>query len=103
MIRRGVCDAVIAGGSEAVVTQIGIGGFNAMKALSTRNDEPEKASRPWDKDRDGFVMGEGCRGAGDREPVPRPRSRCEDTRRDLRGMGRPQMRFILPNQKAKGR
>ncbi len=59
-IRRGVCDVVIAGGSEATITPLGIGGFNAMKALSTRNDDPERASRPWDEDRDGFVMGEGA-------------------------------------------
>jgi len=50
---------MIAGGTESVITPMGIGGFNAMKALSTRNDEPEKASRPFDADRDGFVMGEG--------------------------------------------
>ncbi len=59
-IRRGACDAVVTGGAEATITPLGIGGFNAMKALSTRNDEPEKASRPWDKERDGFVMGEGA-------------------------------------------
>ena len=59
-IRRGVCDAVITGGSEATITKLGIGGFNAMKALSRRNDAPEKASRPWDEARDGFVMGEGA-------------------------------------------
>lgn len=59
-IRRGTCDAVVTGGAEATITPLGIGGFNAMKALSTRNDEPTKASRPWDKDRDGFVMGEGA-------------------------------------------
>ncbi len=58
-LRRGVCDAVITGGTEATITELGVGGFNAMKALSTRNAEPEKASRPWDEDRDGFVMGEG--------------------------------------------
>jgi len=58
-IRRGVCDAVISGGSEATITPMGLGGFCAMKALSSRNDDPEKASRPFDKDRDGFVMGEG--------------------------------------------
>ena len=51
---------MIAGGSEAAITPMGVGGFAAMRALSTRNDEPEKASRPWDKDRDGFVMGEGA-------------------------------------------
>jgi 3-oxoacyl-[acyl-carrier-protein] synthase II len=51
---------MIAGGTESVITPLGIGGFNAMKALSTRNDAPEKASRPFDRDRDGFVMGEGA-------------------------------------------
>lgn len=60
IIRRGQCDVVVSGGSESVISPLGIGGFNAMKALSTRNDEPEKASRPWDSDRDGFVMGEGA-------------------------------------------
>ena len=59
VIQRGDADAMIAGGSEAVITSLAIGGFNAMKALSTRNDEPTKASRPFDRDRDGFVMGEG--------------------------------------------
>src|SRR6185436_4847874 len=59
-IRRGTCDVVISGGCEATITPLGIGGFNSMKALSTRNDAPEKASRPWDEDRDGFVMGEGA-------------------------------------------
>jgi 3-oxoacyl-[acyl-carrier-protein] synthase II len=59
-IRRGLCDVVFAGGAEATITPLGIGGFNSMKALSTRNAEPEKASRPWDEDRDGFVMGEGA-------------------------------------------
>ncbi|MCK6549411.1 beta-ketoacyl-ACP synthase II [Myxococcota bacterium] len=59
-IRRGLCDVIITGGSEATITPLGIGGFNAMKALSTRNDQPEKASRPWDVERDGFVMGEGA-------------------------------------------
>lgn len=60
IIQRGDADAMIAGGAEAVITPLSIGGFNAMKALSTRNDEPEKASRPFDIDRDGFVMGEGA-------------------------------------------
>ncbi len=58
-IRRGVCDAVIAGGTEATITPMGLGGFCAMKALSTRNGDPSSASRPFDKERDGFVMGEG--------------------------------------------
>ena len=58
-IRLGHMDIAISGGSEAAVTEAGIGGFNAMKALSERNDSPETASRPFDKDRDGFVLGEG--------------------------------------------
>jgi len=60
MIQRGDAVAMICGGTEAAVTPMGIGGFAAMRALSTRNDEPERASRPWDKDRDGFVVGEGA-------------------------------------------
>ncbi|MEI7499638.1 MAG: beta-ketoacyl-ACP synthase II [Bacteroidota bacterium] len=59
-IRLGKADVFIAGGSEAAITQVGLGGFNAMHALSTRNDDPLTASRPFDKDRDGFVMGEGA-------------------------------------------
>jgi len=59
LIRRGMQDAVIAGGAESVITPLGVGGFASMKALSTRNDEPERASRPFDKERDGFVVGEG--------------------------------------------
>ena len=59
-IRLGKADIFISGGSEAAVTEAGIGGFNAMKALSQRNDSPETASRPFDKDRDGFVLGEGA-------------------------------------------
>ena len=58
-IRSGVCDVVIAGGAEATITPLGLGGFCTMKALSTRNDDPGAASRPFDKDRDGFIMGEG--------------------------------------------
>jgi len=60
IIQHGDADAMIAGGSEAAITPMGVGGFAAMRALSTRNDEPEKASRPWDTARDGFVMGEGA-------------------------------------------
>jgi 3-oxoacyl-[acyl-carrier-protein] synthase II len=60
MIREGYCDAMVAGGTEAVVTPLAVGGFCAMKALSTRNDEPETASRPFDAGRDGFIMGEGA-------------------------------------------
>ena len=60
IIRRNDADVMIAGGSEAAITQMGVGGFAAMRALSTRNDEPQRASRPFDKDRDGFIMGEGA-------------------------------------------
>lgn len=59
-IALGKSDMIITGGTESVITELGIGGFNAMRALSTRNDDPERASRPFDKDRDGFVMGEGA-------------------------------------------
>jgi len=60
IIKRGVAEVMIDGGSEASITPLAMAGFSNMKALSTRNDEPEKASRPFDRDRDGFVMGEGC-------------------------------------------
>jgi len=60
IIQRGDADVMIAGGAEAAITPMGVGGFAAMRALSTRNDDPTRASRPWDKDRDGFVMGEGA-------------------------------------------
>ncbi len=60
MIQHGEADVMIAGGSEAAVTSLTVGGFAAMRALSTRNDDPQKASRPFDKDRDGFVLGEGA-------------------------------------------
>ena len=59
-IQNDVCDVVISGGSEAAVTNIGLSSFCALKGLSTRNDDPERASRPWDRDRDGFVMAEGA-------------------------------------------
>jgi 3-oxoacyl-[acyl-carrier-protein] synthase II len=59
LIRGGLQDAVIAGGAESAITPLGVSGFSAMRALSTRNDEPERASRPFDKERDGFVMAEG--------------------------------------------
>ena len=59
-IRLGYADVIVSGGSEAGVSISGIGGFNALHALSTRNDDPKTASRPFDKDRDGFVLGEGA-------------------------------------------
>ncbi len=60
IIQRGDADVMVAGGAEAAITPMGVGGFSALKALSTRNDEPEKASRPFDLERDGFVVGEGA-------------------------------------------
>ena len=60
IIQRSAADVMIAGGSEAAITPMGVGGFAAMRALSTRNDEPERASRPWDLGRDGFIIGEGA-------------------------------------------
>jgi 3-oxoacyl-[acyl-carrier-protein] synthase II len=60
LVQSGEADAMITGGSEAAITPLGVGGFCSMRALSTRNDAPEKASRPFDKDRDGFVIGEGA-------------------------------------------
>ena len=59
LIKRGAADVMIAGGSEAAITPMGVGGFAALRALSTRNDDPERASRPFDHDRDGFIVGEG--------------------------------------------
>src|SRR5262249_42602224 len=60
VIKRGDANVMIAGGSEAAITPMSVGGFGALRALSTRNDEPEKASRPFDLDRDGFIIGEGA-------------------------------------------
>src|SRR5208283_5711600 len=60
IIKYGDADVMIAGGTEAAITPMGVGGFAAMRALSTRNDDPHRASRPWDKDRDGFIIGEGA-------------------------------------------
>ncbi len=60
IIQRGAADVMVAGGSEAAITPMGVGGFSSLKALSTRNDEPQRASRPFDRDRDGFVVGEGA-------------------------------------------
>lgn len=60
LLQRGAADVMVVGGTEAAINEMGVGGFNALRALSTRNDSPETASRPFDKDRDGFVMGEGA-------------------------------------------
>jgi len=60
VIQYGDADVMVAGGAEGTISSLAVGGFAAMKALSTRNDDPATASRPWDKGRDGFVMGEGA-------------------------------------------
>src|SRR5690606_31598331 len=85
-IRYGEADVMIAGGSEAVVTELSIGGFAAARALSTRNDDPEGASRPWDKDRDGFVLGEGA-GAVVLEEYEHARARGANIYAELTGYG----------------
>ncbi len=86
IIRRGDADAMIAGGSEAAITPMGVGGFAAMRALSTRNDEPERASRPFDKDRDGFVIGEGS-GVVVLEELERARARGARIYAEIVGYG----------------
>jgi 3-oxoacyl-[acyl-carrier-protein] synthase II len=85
-IRHGYADAIIAGGSEAVVSPMPVAGFASMRALSTRNDEPEKASRPWDRDRDGFVVGEGA-GIVILEELEHARSRGAPILAELLGFG----------------
>lgn len=86
IIRRGVADVMVAGGSEAAITPLGVGGFAALRALSTRNDEPERASRPFDKDRDGFVIGEGA-GVLILEELGRARARGAPVYAELMGYG----------------
>lgn len=86
LIQRGLADAALCGGAESSVTEMGIGGFNAMKALSTRNDEPETASRPFDSTRDGFVMGEGA-GALYLEELEHARARGAAIHAEVVGIG----------------
>jgi 3-oxoacyl-[acyl-carrier-protein] synthase II len=86
MIERGDADAMICGGAEAPVTPMGIGGFAAMRALSTRNGEPQRASRPWDKNRDGFVVGEGA-GVLILEELESARARGASVLAELAGYG----------------
>ena len=86
MISRGDADVMIAGGSEAAITPLGVGGFAAMRALSTRNDEPTKASRPFDRDRDGFIIGEGS-GVVVLEEYDRARARRASIYAELVGYG----------------
>jgi 3-oxoacyl-[acyl-carrier-protein] synthase II len=86
IILRGDADVMIAGGSEAAITPMGVGGFGALRALSTRNDEPERASRPFDRDRDGFVVGEGS-GVVILEEYERARARGARIYAELVGYG----------------
>lgn len=78
LIRLGKANVIVAGGAEAAICETGVGGFNAMHALSTRNDEPEKASRPFSASRDGFIMGEGAGCLILEEPGACQSSWCED-------------------------
>ncbi len=86
MVQRGMVDAALCGGTESSVTEMGIGGFNAMKALSTRNDDPVTASRPFDSTRDGFVMGEGA-GALYLEELEHARARGATIYAEVIGIG----------------
>ncbi|MCP5261701.1 MAG: beta-ketoacyl-ACP synthase II [Burkholderiaceae bacterium] len=86
MIEYGDADVVVAGGSEATVSPLGIGGFAAMRAMSTRNDDPATASRPWDRDRDGFVLGEGA-GVMVLEELDHARARGAKIYAELAGYG----------------
>jgi 3-oxoacyl-[acyl-carrier-protein] synthase II len=86
MIAGGYADTMIAGGTDAAVTALCVNGFNAMRAISTRNDEPQKASRPFDRDRDGFVIGEGC-GMVILEALPRALQRGAKIYGELVGYG----------------
>lgn len=86
IVKRGAADVMIAGGSEAAITPMGVGGFAAMRALSTRNSEPERASRPFDRDRDGFIIGEGA-GVVILEELERARKRGASIYAEIVGYG----------------
>lgn len=86
MMQRGMIDAALCGGAEAAISELGIGGFNALRALSTRNDDPATASRPFDKTRDGFVLGEGA-GVLVIESLERAQARGADIYAEIIGVG----------------
>lgn len=100
-IRRGAADACIAGGAEAPITPLGVAGFAAMKVLSTRNDEPERASRPFDAQRDGFVMGEGS-GIIILEELESALSRGANIRAEIIGYGATDDAYHITNPDAEG-
>ena len=100
IIKRGAADAMITGGAEAAVCHMGVGGFAALRALSQRNDEPAKASRPFDKDRDGFVLGEGAGMLVLEELEMAKRRGAHDLRRDRRLR---HVRRRVPHDRAVGR
>ena len=97
IIQRGDADIMIAGSSEAVISPLGLAGFSAMKALSTRNDAPQKASRPFDKDRDGFVISEGA-GIIVVEELETARKRGQISMQRYWGMDSMEMHTISPHQ-----
>jgi len=103
MIERGDADAMLAGGSEAPITELGVAGFASMRALSTRNDEPERASRPFDRDRDGFVIGEGA-GVLVLESLEHARARGARIRAELVGYGASAdaAHLTLPDEQGEG-
>jgi 3-oxoacyl-[acyl-carrier-protein] synthase II len=103
LIRAGRADVVLAGGAEAVVTRLSVASFNALRALSTRNDEPEKASRPFDRDRDGFVISEGA-GILILESETHARQRGAAIHAEIRGYGATDdaYHFVMPDPEGEG-
>lgn len=101
LIRNGLADVVVCGGAEGALTELSLGGFAKMKAVSTRNDEPEKASRPFDKDRDGFVMGEGA-GIVILEDFDSARARGAHIYGEIKGYGRSSDAFHMTTPAPEG-